>query len=61
MKAQLRASLEQTLNEWIENEAEHDERPDGYVYDGLAKDMRRAAEAVYDAAFSVQEWVKGNT
>lgn len=61
MQAQLRASLERVLSDWIEDEAEHEERPDGFIYDALAKDMRRAAEAVYDASFEVQKWIKKNT
>jgi hypothetical protein len=61
MKAALKATLEQALDDWLENEADHEQRPAGYIYEGLHVQMAEAAAAVYDASFKAQEWVKKNT
>ena len=58
MKAKLRATLQGAMEEWVENQCEHDERPNGYIYEQLSEDMTRAAEAVYDASFAAQEFAK---
>ena len=54
MTNHLKATLKQVMEDWIEGEADHPDRPDGYIHDKLADQMASAAAAVYDANFDGQ-------
>jgi hypothetical protein len=50
MTASLKATLDSILNQWLEDQDTHDDRPAGYACDGLAELMADAAAAVYEAS-----------
>lgn len=49
MKASLLASLEETIQNWMDTNCTDDNWPDCWVYDDLAEDMTKAAAAIMDA------------
>lgn len=59
MKKTLRLTLFKAIQDWVEKECDHPERPSvGLIHDSLAEQMTRAAEAVYDATFAAQLYQK---
>jgi len=50
MKTRLKSTLVEVLDEWLEAQDDHDERPAGLACNGLANMMADAAAAVYDAS-----------
>jgi hypothetical protein len=50
MKASLKATLDTTMNIWLEKQDDHDDRPAGLACDGLGEMMATAAAAVYEAS-----------
>lgn len=63
MKRMLLASLEKTIEDWMDKECESDDWfyvSSFYVPDDLASLMTNAAAAVFDANVSGQKWAKEN-
>lgn len=55
MTTKLRASLEATIQRWLDETCEDEGVPDGVQSRDLAVHMASAAVAVYDVMFAVQE------
>lgn len=58
MKASLKAKLEAAIDAFLEDTAEHDDRPDGYVHPDITQHMANAAEAVFDATFAASQYTE---
>ena len=50
MKASLKSTLDKAMEEWLEDNDNHDDRPAGIACEGLADAMADAAAAVYDVS-----------
>jgi len=50
MKASLKATLDKAMNDWLENQDAHDDRPPGLACKDLGELMATAAAATYDAS-----------
>jgi len=50
MKASLKATLDEAMSTWLEQQDAHDDRPPGLACPDLADLMANAAAAVYDAS-----------
>ena len=57
MKTELKFRLEETIDDFIENNADCN-LWDGYIHPELARQMANAAEQVFDATMTSQEFVK---
>jgi len=61
MKASLKAQLEVLIQKFLDDTAEHDERPDGYQHPAICEHMANAAEAVYDATHAASAYTEAET
>jgi hypothetical protein len=59
MKTELKAKLEKVIDDFIEDNAGYNFW-DEYIHPELGKQMANAAEQVFDATMSVQEFIKHN-
>lgn len=50
MKANLKATLDNVLNQWLEEQDGHPDRPPGLACPGLGEMMADAAASVYEAS-----------
>jgi len=50
MKASLKSTLDQAMNQWLEANDAHEDRPRGFACEDLGELMASAASAVYDAS-----------
>jgi len=50
MKTSLKASLESAMNQWLEDQEAHNERPAGLACEDLGELMANAAASAYDAS-----------
>ena len=50
MKASLKSTLDAAMNQWLENQDAHDDRPAGLACKNLGELMADAAAATYDAS-----------
>lgn len=58
MNPRLYASLVEYIQEWMDTNCEKDYWIDGYVHEGMAESMAKAAGAVVDAMVDVQAFMK---
>jgi hypothetical protein len=50
MKASLKATLDKVINQWLEDQDMHEDRPEGVACENLGEMMADAAAVVYDAS-----------
>lgn len=50
MKASLKTTLDAAMNQWLEDQEAHDDRPSGLACEELGELMATAAVAVYEAS-----------
>lgn len=50
MKASLKSTLDTAMDKWLDEQQEHDDRPDGLACKELGEMMATAAAAVYEAS-----------
>jgi hypothetical protein len=58
MRASLKAQLETVIQKFLDDTAEHEDRPDGYQHPEICQHMANAAEAVYDATHAASSFTE---
>jgi hypothetical protein len=52
MRTSLKVILEQAMEKFLDDTADHNDKPAGYQHPEICRHMANAAEAVYDATYS---------
>ena len=58
MKPSLKAKLAAAIDAFLDEVAEHDDRPAGFVHPEMGDQMTNAAEAVFDATFASSRYTE---
>ena len=61
MRATLKAILETSIQQFLDDTAEHEDRPEGWQHPEICEQMATAAEAVYDATHAASRFTEEET